>query len=183
MEYFKRILKESVVIVILSSMIGLFSGSILSSNKNILYSYPILLLILPSLNSLTGDLSTVLISRLTTHLYIGTILPKVQGSKRLLEDFIGLLLTLLLSLIALFLIGYGFGIATGIEIVNPLLIIFIIILSVLILFVVMFIGLFISSIIIFRRGKDPNNFLIPFTTSLADFLTPLLLIVFIQIFI
>lgn len=164
-------------------MIGLFSGSVLSTNQHILYSFPIILLILPALNSLTGDLSTVLISRLTTHLYIGTILPKVQGSKRLLEDFIGLLLTLLLSLIALLLIGYGFGIATGIEIVNPLLIIFIITLSVLILFIVMFIGLFISTIIIFRRGKDPNNFLIPFTTSLLDFLTPLLLIVFIQIFI
>lgn len=183
MEYFKRILKESLIIVILSSMIGIFSGSLLSSNQNILYSYPIILLILPSLNSITGDLSTVLISRLTTHLYIGTISPKVQSSKRLIEDFIGLLLTLLLSLIALFLIGYGFGIATGVKVVNPLLIIFIITLSVLILFAVMFIGLFISSIIIFRRGKDPNNFLIPFTTSLADFLTPLLLIVFIQIFI
>jgi cation transporter-like permease len=47
----------------------------------------------------------------------------------------------------------------------------------------MFMLLFISSIFIFKKGKDPNNFLIPMVTSLADFLTPLFIIIFIQIFI
>lgn len=183
MKYFKSIVKESIVIVIVSSMIGIFSGSVLSKNQNILYSFPIILLILPSLNSLTGDMATVLVSRLTTHLYLGAISPKVQKSKKLIDDFKGLLVTLLLSLIALIIIGYGVGFATGIQIVNPAWIIIIIVISVLILFVLMFILLFISSIIIFKKGKDPNNFLIPFITSLADFLTPLLLIIFIQIFI
>ncbi|MFX0033558.1 MAG: magnesium transporter [Promethearchaeota archaeon] len=183
MDYFKKICKESVIIVILSSIIGIFSGSVLSTSQRILYSFPIILLILPALNSLTGDIATVLVSRLTTHLYIGVIPPKVRKSKRLIDDFIGLLLALLLSLIALIIIGYGVGIITGIQIVNPFLIISIMTTSVLILFVFMFILLFISSIIIFKRGKDPNNFLIPFITSLADFLTPLLLIIFIQIFI
>lgn len=183
MDYFKKICKESVIIVILSSIIGIFSGSVLSTSQRILYSFPIILLILPALNSLTGDIATVLVSRLTTHLYIGVIPPKVRKSKRLVDDFIGLLLALLLSLIALIIIGYGVGIITGIQIVNPFLIISIMTTSVLILFVFMFILLFISSIIIFKRGKDPNNFLIPFITSLADFLTPLLLIIFIQIFI
>lgn len=183
MDYFKKICKESIIIVILSSIIGIFSGSILSTSQEILYSFPIILLILPALNSLTGDIATVLVSRLTTHLYIGIIPPKIQKSKRLTSDFIGLLLTLILSLIALIIIGYTLGFLTGIQIVNPFLIIMIITISILILFMLMFILLFISSIVIFKRGKDPNNFLIPLTTSLADFLTPLLLIIFIKIFI
>lgn len=164
-------------------MIGIFSGSVLSFNKEILYSFPIVLLILPALNSLTGDMATVLVSRLTTHLYIGVIPSKVQKSKRLIDDFLGLLITLILSLIALIIIGYTVGFLASIQIVNPILIITIISMSTFILFGFMFIFLFISSIIIFKRGKDPNNFLIPFITSLADFLTPLLLIIFIQIFI
>jgi len=177
-----KIFKESIIIVVLSSLFGLISGTLLSSNEALLTTIPILLLIIPALNSLIGDIATVLVSRLTTHLYIGTLSPKIQKSNRLKEDFFGLLITLLLSLIALLLIGYIVGFTLGIEIVNPILIIFIITLTVLLIFMIMFIALFMSAIFLFKRGKDPNNFLIPFLTSLADFLTPLFLILFIIMF-
>ncbi|MFX0047920.1 MAG: magnesium transporter [Candidatus Hermodarchaeota archaeon] len=183
MDYFKKIFKESIIVVIISSIMGLFSGTLLSNNKMILSSFPIILLVLPSLNSLIGDMSTVLVSRLTSHLYIGTIPAKIQSSDRLKQDFYGLLITILLSLIALISLGYILGSVTGIEIVNPLLIISIISITILILFGFMFVVLFMGSILIFRKGKDPNNFLIPMITSLADFLTPLLILIFIQLFI
>jgi mgtE-like transporter len=183
MNYFLKIFKESIIIVIFSSIFGLFSGTLLSSNKEILYTIPIFLLILPALNSLIGDISTVLVSRLTTHLYIGTILPKIQKSKRLIEDFYGLILTLLLSLAFLITAGFSVGILSGVKLVNPVIIILIIILTILIIFFIMFISLFLSAIYLFKRGLDPNNFLIPIITSLADFLTPLFIIIFITIFI
>lgn len=182
MDYFKKILKESILIVMISSIIGLISGTFLSVNKEILYSFPIILLILPSLNSLIGDISTVLTSRLSSHLYLGNLSPKIQKSDVLRKDFYGLGITILLSLIALIIIGYAVGFATDIQIVNPLLIIAVIMLTIVILFGMIFILLFTSSIFLFRRGKDPNNFLIPLTTSLLDFLTPLLLILFIYLF-
>jgi len=183
MDYFKKILKESIIIVVITSCIGMLSGSLLSFNEEILYSIPIILLILPSLNSLIGDVSTVLISRLTTQLFIGTIPPKIQISRRLKDNVFGLLVTILSSLTLLLILGYGIGISTGIKIVNPILIILIIFVTVLVLFGIMFIFLFVSSIILFKRGNDPNNFLIPFMTTLLDFLMPLFLIVFIQILI
>ena len=105
MKYFIKILKESIIVVIISSFFGLFSGSFLSANKEILYAIPIILLVLPSLNSLIGDISTVLVSRLTSSLYIGTIPPKIQKSDRLKENFIGLFITILLSLIVLALVA------------------------------------------------------------------------------
>ncbi|MFX0001281.1 MAG: magnesium transporter [Candidatus Hodarchaeota archaeon] len=178
-----KIFKESIIIVILSSLFGLISGTLLSSSEALLTTIPILLLIIPALNSLIGDMSTVLVSRLTTHLYIGTLSPKIQKSDRLKEDFLGLLITLLLSLIALLLIGYFVAIILGIEIVNPFLIIFIISITALLIFIIMFVSLFVSAIFLYKHGKDPNNFLIPFLTSLADFLTPLFLIIFIINFI
>ncbi|MHA1272557.1 MAG: magnesium transporter [Promethearchaeota archaeon] len=145
--------------------------------------FPIILLILPSLNSLVGNISTVLISRLTAHLYIGTIQPKIERSDRLTEDFYGLLYSTILSLAFLLFIGYFIALFTGVKIVNPLFIILIVSFTVIVLFIAMFIFLLISAIYLFKWGKDPNNFLIPFVTSLNDFLTPLLLIVFIIIFI
>jgi len=183
LDYFKKIFKESVIVVLISSVMGLFSGTLLSNNERVLYSFPIILLVLPSLNSLIGDISTVLVSRLTSHLYLGTLTPKIQVSDRLKQDFYGLLITILLSLVALIRLGYLLASVTGIEIVNPLLIISIFIITILILFGLMFIFLFMGSILIFRKGKDPNNFLIPMVTSLADFLTPLFIIIFIQIFV
>ena len=162
---------------------GLISGTLLSSNEALLYTVPILLLVLPALNSLIGDISTVLVSRLTTHLYIGSLQPKVQNSERLKEDFYGLLITLLLSLGALIFLGYLSSVFSGIEIVNPLLITLIVCTTVLLIFTMMFLLSFVSAIVLFKRGMDPNNFLIPLITSLIDFLTPLFLIIFITIFI
>lgn len=162
---------------------GLISGTLLSSNQELLSTIPIMLLIIPALNSLIGDMSTVLVSRLTTHLYIGTLPPKIQKSDRLKEDFYGLIITLLSSLGALLIIGYLVGVLIDIRIVNPLVMIFIIILTILLIFFIMFVTLFFGAIFLFKRGKDPNNFLIPFITSLADFLTPFFLILFIIIFI
>ncbi|MFW9990327.1 MAG: magnesium transporter, partial [Candidatus Odinarchaeota archaeon] len=176
-------IKESIIIVVISSLMGLIAGTLLSSNEEIFYTIPILLLIIPALNSLIGDISTVLVSRLTMHLYIGSLSPKIQKSERLKEDFYGLFITLLLSLGSLVFLGYFLGIMSGIEIVNPFLVIIIIFITILILFLIMFITLFIGAIFLFKRGKDPNNFLIPFLTSLADFLTPFFLIIFIIIFI
>ncbi len=183
MKYFVKIFKESIIIVVISSLMGLISGSLLSLNEELLYTIPIILLILPALNSLIGDISTVLVSRLTTHLYIGTLSPTIQNSERLKEDFYGLLITLLLSLVSLISLGYMIGVISGIEIVNPFLMILIISITVLLIFFIMFILLFTSAIFLFKRGMDPNNFLIPFVTSLADFLTPFFLILFIIIFI
>lgn len=183
MNYFMKIFKESIIIVILSSLMGIISGTVLSSNEHILSTIPIMLLIIPALNSLIGDMSTVLVSRLTSHLYIGTLSPKIQKSDRLKEDFYGLLITLLLSLTSLLVLGYLVGIISGIRIVNPLVMIIIITITVLLIFIILFITLFLGAILLFKRGKDPNNFLIPFVTSLADFLTPFFLILFIIIFI
>lgn len=181
MDYFKKIFKESIIIVIISTVIGIISGTFLSLNEEILYSFPIILLVLPSLNALIGDISTIITSRLTSHLYIGTLPPKIQKSERLKEDFLGLLITILLSIISLIILGYSIGLMTGIQIVNPLLIVSIIIITILILFGAMFTFLFTFSVLLFKRGRDPNNFLIPFTTSILDFLTPLILILFIII--
>jgi cation transporter-like permease len=182
MDYYKRILKESILIVIISSLFGLISGSVLSFNQEILYAFPVILLLNPALNSLIGDISIVLVSRLTTHLYIGTISPKIERSNRLKEDFIGLFITIILSIIFLLIIGYSFAFFTNVKIVNPLLVGGVVLLTILILFLSLFISLFVTAIALFRRNKDPNNFLIPFVSSLADFLTPFFIILFIAIF-
>ncbi len=182
-DYFKKIVKESFILLIVSSLLGLISGTVLSINEEILYSIPIILITLPALNSLIGDISVVLVARLSTHLHIGSIAPEIKRSEKLKDDFIGLLITIILSFGALVTIGYTFLFISGKKIVNPFIIIMILSITVLLLFIFLFIILFIFSILLFRKGKDPNNLLIPITTSIIDLLTPLLIIILIIIFI
>jgi mgtE-like transporter len=181
MDYFMKIVKESFIILIISSIMGLVSGVVLSLNEAILYSIPIFILILPAINALIGDIATIMVSRLTTHLFIGIIPPKVTVSDRLKEDLLGLLITLICGVFALLIIGYLIVFFTGMQIVNPLLISLILMLTTLILFFFLFIVLFLGSIVLFKRGRDPNNYLIPIITSLIDFLAPFLIILFITI--
>ncbi len=94
-----------------------------------------------------------------------------------------MLITLVLSLFALIFLGYLVSVTSGIQIVNPLVIFLIVCFTILLIFAIMFLLTFVSAIVLFKRGMDPNNFLIPLITSLADFLTPFFLIIFIIIFI
>lgn len=167
----------------ISSIMGLISGTFLSTNQKVLYALPIILLLLPALNSLIGDFAIILISRLTSHLYIGIIPPKIQKTERLKKDLYGLLISVFISVICLIIIGYIIALISKIKIVNPVLVILVIIMTVIILFLFLFIFLFMYCIYLFKKGRDPNNFLIPFVTSLIDLLSPFCLILFIQIFI
>ncbi|MFX1238806.1 MAG: hypothetical protein ACFE8P_13950, partial [Promethearchaeota archaeon] len=109
MDYFIKIIKESIIIVVASSLIGLISGTVLSLNEEMLYSFPIILLILPSLNSLLGNVLIVLISHLTTQMFIGTLIPTIEISENLKKEFLGLTITILLSLLFLIIFGYTIG--------------------------------------------------------------------------
>lgn len=179
LEYFKKIVKESILVIILTSIIGFLTGIVLSDNEDILYYFPIILIILPSLNDTVGDLSTVFISRLTTNLFLGVIEPKISKSKSLKDEFISLLIVLLLCTITILFFGFLISVFGGIDLVNPFLIIIIIFLSVFLIFISLFILLFVSAILLFKRGYEPNNFLIPIATTGADFLTPFFIILFI----
>lgn len=183
MEYFKKIFKESIISLLVTTSFGLMSGSVLSINVKIFRVFPMILLIIPVLNDLVGDISTILVARLTTALYLGEIKPKVHISENITKNFISLLITILLCLGFAIGLGYLIGYVTGIELINPILFITILLLTTLILFIAMFLFLFIGSIYIFKTGKDPNNFLIPFTTTVADFLTPTIIVFLIKIFI
>jgi cation transporter-like permease len=96
---------------------------------------------------------------------------------------LGLLLTLICGIFTLIIVGYLVLFFTGMQIINPFLITLILLLTTLLLFIMLFIVLFLGSIALFKRGRDPNNYLIPIITSLIDFLAPFLIILFIIVII
>lgn len=183
MDYFKKIVKESIVIVFASSFIGLISGIVLSEHYVLLSSITIFIMAIPPLNSCIGDLSTILISKFTTYLYVGSIPPKLQGSEPLKRNFISLLITGIISTLYLSILSIFLSPADALSTLHPLIYLLILIITITILFTMFFILCFISAILLFKRGRDPNNIMIPTLTSLADLLTPIILILILKMFI
>jgi len=182
-EYFKRIVKESVIVVFVTSFIGLLSGTFLSNQYTLLSAFPIIIMVIPPLNACLGDLSTILISRFTTALYIGSIPPKIQRTEALRTNFVALLITGILSIIFLIVLSIVLGGANSLSTLNPFIYMIVLLITIVILFLIFFVISFFSAIFLFKSGRDPNNIMIPTLTSVADLLTPIMLMIILQMFI
>ena len=110
------------------------SGIYLSNQYDLLNSIPIFIMVIPPLNACIGDLSTILISKFTTSLYIGTIPPKIQKSETLKNNFIALLITGFLSVIFLSLLSMIISPPNSLSIFNPIIYVFILLFTIIILY-------------------------------------------------
>lgn len=170
MRIVKKIIFQSLPPLIIASSLSSLGGvSLTLVREKILLILPLLILF-PALNNMVGDYGTILASKFTTWLYRGTIPSHWYLSKRLriLVKNIFLIALVYSFLIALFAILVG--LFQGFPLSTPVVlkIIFVTMITATIL-VALLSGLIFSwGIILYRRGLDPDNYLIPFATAIAD---------------
>ena len=164
------IVKESLKILLLTSLISTIGGlSLYSVEKNLISIMPLLIL-LPALNGMIGNYGTIISSRFTTALYLGKIDKKWWHSgnlKELLHDVlkIGILSAAYISLLssaAAYMRGFP---------VTDILVLKIMLLSLvctILLITIVFLVSVTAGFYIYSKNEDPNNFLIPITTALGD---------------
>ena len=168
-----EIVKDSIPVLFLSVILAPFAGLALRSIFDKLSFLIPLVIMVPALNGMIGELGSMIASKFTTGLFLG----KIKGNPWK-SNFVKMLLhvkikvaiasVLYISLLALFLSavkGFQFDLMFALKIIFIGLVSSITIVG--ILFVISVIG----GIIIFKRGEDPNNFLIPMSTSIADVVT------------
>ncbi|HKZ49994.1 MAG TPA: magnesium transporter [Candidatus Nanoarchaeia archaeon] len=171
MKFYKKILKESIKILIFASIVSSIGGIGIEALKIKIAAIIPLVIMLPALNDMIGDFGTIISSKFTTLLYQGKIRSKWWESSELGDEF------RVISSIALFAAFYlgavSVLIATlqgaPIEIVEALKIMAISFMATATLVMIIFFLAIIGGLWVYKRGKDPNNFLIPITTSVADF--------------
>ena len=167
----KTIVKECLKILLFASIISSFGGLALEHIKDIFIPIVPLILVLPALNDMIGDYGIIISSRFSTLLHTGKIRGRWYKNNDLKKLFaqifiISILTAIITSSIALAIShasGFGFNarIAYKIFLISAI----DIILLVNILFLVsIFAGLY-----YYKKNEDPDNFLIPLTTSIADF--------------
>lgn len=160
----------------------MFSGMALSSAEEMLSTIPFLVLIMPAMNDVIGDMCQVLVGRFSSHLYIGLIPAQLTFTPRVRTDFNALFTALVLSAGTMLGINLIISLISGISFGSLFSIILVVFCTALSLFLTMFVTLFFGAIYIFKRNKDPNNFLIPITTSMIDTLSPIFMILFTLLF-
>ncbi len=155
-------------LLVLLSFIGVLSGLILEYFKETLLMYPQLLVLIPVMLGMGGNIGAILACRISTAFHLGYIefsfYNKVLRRNVLATLILATLVFTLLGLVSWpisALLGIGVNISLlrllGISLVSGLITSFIIVLITLS-------GSFFS----YRYGWDPDNVLLPVVTSLGD---------------
>jgi len=179
----RTIIKESIKILLMASIISSFGGFALEYIKTIFVSILPLIILLPTLNDMIGDYGTIISSRFSTMLHENKINKKwwlnKELKKLLIQIMIVSLLTAILSVLGSVLIASFYENITSLILLKTLAIT---VIDVMLLVSILFITAIIAGLYVYRKEEDPNNFLIPITTSVADFGNMIILAVLIILF-
>jgi len=180
----KTIIKESIKILVFASVISSFGGIAIENIKTLFISIIPLVILLPTLNDIIGDYGTIISSRFSTMLHEGKAEKNPWKDKEVQELFLQIMIVaIILALIsssAALAISYFSNYAVTMQVIIKILTITL--LDVAILVFILFIISIIAGIYFFKKGEDPNNFLIPITTSVADFGNMIILLLLIKLF-
>ena len=173
-EKVKEAYKVTLPSLFTSQIFGLFGGTFLGKYfETIRTQFPGLLVVLPGIMGLRGNVFGSMASRFSTMLYLGELEPSLRD-RRVLKEIV---LRMLISLIPIVLL-WGIGVATGVK-KNALDVLLIVVTStILVSFILGYFTSFVT-MFAFRRGTDPDSVAAPLVASMGDFLTVPSLILFI----
>jgi mgtE-like transporter len=178
----RRIVRESVPILLLSGAISMLAGLTIQGQLDALVILPVLLVVVPPLLSLSGSLPGILSSRLATKLHLGVVEVRRGMWRGIVED---LMLVYLLATVIFIVLGIltdvlgallgldGPGSATTIGVV--------VVAGLLATTWTNFVG-YAGAVATYRYGLDPDNFGIPIVSGTSDLLGAVALILSLVIF-
>jgi mgtE-like transporter len=179
MEYFRRIMKESVPILFLLLLGELIAGLILANGELQLEHIPGLLVLVPAILSLRGNISSAMGSRFGSYMHLGLIEPEVKLAtfkKTVVKEnfYASICLNLIMSF-ALGVFAYLVAILVGISTASIVHLTFIAVVAGFIsgfflVFLTIFLAVFTAS-----KGMDPDNVLTPTVATIGDIFTVLFL--------
>ncbi|HLC92618.1 MAG TPA: magnesium transporter [archaeon] len=179
-----RIIHESMRILILAAIVSSFGGFALNGIKSALLAIAPMIILLPALNDMIGDFGTVVASRFSAMLVEGKASVHWAKNRELGDLFLQIIVSaiavsVIAALAAVMLAGLS-GFHSGPEIIFK--IVTITLLDVVLMVFLIFLLAVFAGLHFYRQGEDPNNFLIPIVTSVADFANILLLSALIILF-
>ena len=170
------ILKQSTPVLLLCSLLGGAAGSILNSAVETLLTNPSLLTLLPLFSGESGSLISILGARLSSGLHSGLVEPFKKPTGEAVHNFIISFILAVIIFPVIGLLAEGSSFALGVVGVGFDKIVEISTMSGLILVAIMVIVVYYVSITSYNNNLDPDNIVIPISTSITDSISSLVLI-------
>jgi mgtE-like transporter len=169
--YAKEMLKQSLPLLIFCGLGGIVAGSTLGVMADILQNIPGLIVVIPAIIALRGNISTAFGSRLGSAYHLGIIDAENMWNDELKQNIIG-------SLVLSFLISIIIGILAYVTTIlffdvhpDPLKLISIVLLAGVISAIILTLMTIVIIFIVFKRGYDPDNITGPALATFGDIVT------------
>ncbi len=179
----RTIVRNGLPLLTLTAFIEIIAGQLLQGEQELLVSFPILLVSIPVINSIGGNLGSIIGARLASGLHIGSI--EVSFRDSVLRE--NIIVAIFMGIITYFILAIGIYLLSmfiGIEVRNIGMIEFmsIIISTGFLLSCVVILVSVLTAIISFRRGIDPDDMVAPIVTTTGDLMGILFFFILIQLF-
>lgn len=171
-EMFKRTVMEATPAILASLSMGVLNGVILAGFRSEIEESPAVLTVYPALMDSLGDIGAITGATTTTKLFLGELEAKASTIKEALKDLIPVESMAFLLHIVYAAVGFLLSKGAGLT-VSFTKLIGITLASNLMAFPAIFAIAYLIAIMTFKKGLDPDNFVIPLETSMADSLATL----------
>lgn len=168
----KEMLKQSLPLLIVCGIGGIVAGNTLGAMVSIFKDIPGLIVVIPAIIALRGNISTALGSRLGSAYHLGIIDAENMWNKELKQNIIG---SLVLSFLMSFVIGvlaYVTSLVLNVQ-PDPFKLIAIVVLAGAISGLILTLLTIIIIYFVFKRGYDPDNITGPALATFGDIFTML----------
>jgi len=163
----RRIIFESYPVLFVCVLIGLGAGAILETSVGRIAGTLVVAMV-PPLNSLGGNLGSILGARLGSALHLGMVEPKLKGQKVLSGNSLATALLGFGMFAFMGAIYFASAYMLGLGMVSSLKHGLVFIFAGMLLLPVIILSTVLSAFISFKRGVDPDNVVIPIVTSVVD---------------
>jgi len=177
----KKIVKHGIPILLIAVLIEILAGQVLQGKQEILVAIPVFLICIPVINSVAGNIGTVLGARLTSGLHVGYI--KISFKDKEMHQnlatslFMGFLTYFILAIV-IYYVGAFSKITNNIGIA---MFVGIVVLTGFLLILVVATVSILTAFISFKRGPDPDDMVAPVVTTVGDVMGILFLFIIIGV--
>ena len=164
--------KQSLPFLIICGIGEVFAGTLFGYMKDLFINYPGLIIILPAVIGMRGNIVTTLGSRLGSSIHLGIIDPRnVMSNPETHENIYATLILSGVMAIITAVVAFSSSVSAGVETISlPALVIITLLSSMIagIFLVAITIGIMVLS---FSRGLDPDNVTAPILTTVGDIIS------------
>jgi len=164
----RRIVLESYPILPACALISLFAGYLLNVNVEKIEKVPLILMMVPPINGIGGNIGSILGARLASALHMGTVEPRLRG-QRVLRGNIKASVFMSIGIFSIISASFFFiACVRGTAFADSTKLMFAFFIAGIMLVPVIVLSTVTLAFISFARGLDPDNVVIPVVTSIID---------------